>query len=818
MGSKKTFALLLDYLGGDYQSGLLAGVSAVAEERDVNLLAVIGRSLRAPRATDASQNDIYSRLGAERVDGMIVSAGNIGIYAGADALKALVQRFAPLPVVSVGAHIPGVPSLVVSNRSGQKTIVDHLIDEHACRRIAYVRGPLESEEAEERFRGYADALLAHDLELDRELVGVGNFWINSGAEATLQLLGRQCEFDALVAANDYMALGALQALREYGKRIPHDVLVAGFDDVPSSREGYRSLTTVRQPIELLGRSAAEMVLRMIDGERVLERSEHQVELITRQSCGCAYRIRQKPVPSLVPELGRSVLDVIRECPSDLRELLEAAAALPRTASGGWVNRLLSALAEELEGQKGRFLLGLEDVLDEVQAQGKPVEEFNAVVGALRSHFRRMTSSGPTNVVLDDLWHAALLQVVAASNRGQVRLRTASERAHDELRMGVERLSTAFDHEALKTALEEVLGTVGIEGACLSLYEDHGRSLRCLFSRRAGRERALGAQAFPDRELAPARFWPERRWSYVLMPVTFDTQQLGVVLLEFGAATMVYPMLREQIGAALKGAALHRAIVAETTRRERAEHERLNGEAEVARQIQTAILPVDERVVGLEWAGTMVPAYEVGGDYYDVLPTETGCWIGMGDVAGHGLMSGLVMLMMQSMVAATVSQRRSALPSEVVIAVNTILRANVRTRLRRDDHASLVLLRYESGGKVTFAGFHEEILIWRRKTAAWERIETSGVWVGAVDDIAHALKDADFTLDEGDLLVLYSDGAVEAMNARSEQFGVDRLCRAVDSCVAESPQAICGAVVERVRAWAPSQADDITLLVARQRKV
>jgi serine phosphatase RsbU (regulator of sigma subunit) len=80
-----------------------------------------------------------------------------------------------------------------------------------------------------------------------------------------------------------------------------------------------------------------------------------------------------------------------------------------------------------------------------------------------------------------------------------------------------------------------------------------------------------------------------------------------------------------------------------------------------------------------------------------------------------------------------------------------------------------------------------------------------------------MTDAEFTLHEGDLLVLYSDGAVEAMNARSEQFGVERLCGVVDSCVAESPQAICAAVVEHVRAWAPSQADDISILVARQRR-
>src|SRR5262245_17911953 len=153
MASRKTIALLLDYLGGDYQTGLLHGVSAAAEERDVNVLTVIGRSLGAPRPADAAQNDIYARLGPECVDAVIVGAGSIGIFAGMERLRDLCRSYAPLPVVSVGACLTTLPSLVVSNRRGQRIVVDHLIEEHGCRRIAYVRGPRESEEAEQRFSG-----------------------------------------------------------------------------------------------------------------------------------------------------------------------------------------------------------------------------------------------------------------------------------------------------------------------------------------------------------------------------------------------------------------------------------------------------------------------------------------------------------------------------------------------------------------------------------------------------------------------------------------------------------------------------------------
>src|SRR5262245_31213688 len=103
MRSRKTIALLLDYLAGDYQTGLFDGVSALAAQRDVNVLTVIGRSLGAPRPADSAQNDVYELLGEECVDGVVVGAGSIGIYAGIERLNALCRNYAPLPVVSVGA-------------------------------------------------------------------------------------------------------------------------------------------------------------------------------------------------------------------------------------------------------------------------------------------------------------------------------------------------------------------------------------------------------------------------------------------------------------------------------------------------------------------------------------------------------------------------------------------------------------------------------------------------------------------------------------------------------------------------------------------
>ena len=153
----------------------------------------------------------------------------------------------------------------------------------------------------------------------------------------------------------------------------------------------------------------------------------------------------------------------------------------------------------------------------------------------------------------------------------------------------------------------------------------------------------------------------RRASIVVEPLFFHDRPLGCLLLEMGPREgMVYESLAEQVSSALEGARLVDRLVDEATRRQVAERERLEKEMEIAARIQTSILPRDVSVAGLEIAAAMQPATEVGGDYYDVVPVDDGCWLGIGDVAGHGLGTGLVMLMMQSGIGALARKLPDAL--------------------------------------------------------------------------------------------------------------------------------------------------------------
>ena len=215
---------------------------------------------------------------------------------------------------------------------------------------------------------------------------------------------------------------------------------------------------------------------------------------------------------------------------------------------------------------------------------------------------------------------------------------------------------------------------------------------------------------------------------------------------------------------------------------------LRKEVEIARRIQTSILPTEHAVHGLQIAAKMVTASEVGGDYYDVRPTADGCWLGIGDVAGHGLEAGLVMLMIQSGLSSLILHNPDALPHQILPALNQMLYENLRRRMGRDDHATLTMLRFFSDGRLAYAGAHEDIILCSG-TGEVRTVPTHGTWVGISPDISHDLESRSIQLAQDDLVVLYTDGIPRGptrprmlRNAASDCHGGATSCQARRRCL------------------------------------
>jgi serine phosphatase RsbU (regulator of sigma subunit) len=237
------------------------------------------------------------------------------------------------------------------------------------------------------------------------------------------------------------------------------------------------------------------------------------------------------------------------------------------------------------------------------------------------------------------------------------------------------------------------------------------------------------------------------------------------------------------------------------------------ELEIASRIQTSILPREMVVEGLDMTARMVPATEVGGDYYDVLPVAGGCWIGIGDVTGHGLNAGLIMLMVQSALAGLIRQNPNGAPREIVRLLNQILYENIRKRLNVKDHVTFSLLRYYADGRLLFAGAHEEMIVCAAD-ATCRRIETPGTWIGAMADVDRFMVEGSCQLAPGDLLLLYTDGLTESMNAAGEQFGVDRMCEIMTRSRHLPVARIQDELLDEVSRWSAEQVDDRTIVLIR----
>jgi serine phosphatase RsbU (regulator of sigma subunit) len=379
------------------------------------------------------------------------------------------------------------------------------------------------------------------------------------------------------------------------------------------------------------------------------------------------------------------------------------------------------------------------------------------------------------------------------------------------------LAMELNPTGLARKLVSVLPRMGMSTALVSLLvPDEPGQLQVLLGSDDGTSLPLDV-AYPATQLLPAGFpagGPPR--VLIALPLTFGRKVLGLVVFGGEADPFVCEAVRNQLGAALELAALHARVVEETALRERLARDQLLGELAVARRIQTALIPREPCVPSLEVVACMAPADQVGGDYYDIINAEDGCWFAIGDVTGHGLLAGMIMLMMQSAVTGIIYSLPNGTPSQIIAQLNRVIHSNVRERLNESEHATFIVLRYRSNGTVTLAGAHDDLIVYRADRARCERHASTGIWLGITDNVTDCTQDDTFSLGVGDILLLYTDGLTEARSASGEMFGIDRVEALLSAHAAAPALEIQERLRSALRAWAPVQQDDVTLIVARRR--
>ena len=216
--------------------------------------------------------------------------------------------------VTLGVRFEGVCSVTANVETGVFQAVAHLVKRHNRSRIAFISGPDGSVDGERRLSAYRVALESLGIAPDPALLVAGDYETHSGREAIRQL--RQQHFDAIVAANDLMAIGAVEALQEAGLRVPEQVSIVGFDDIEEASFAAPSLSTIRQPLHEQGVSAGRLVAQQLSRTGITRHEVVSAPFIVRESCGCASaeaseRGSHPPGPNLDRDRGL-LEDALRE--------------------------------------------------------------------------------------------------------------------------------------------------------------------------------------------------------------------------------------------------------------------------------------------------------------------------------------------------------------------------------------------------------------------------------------------------------------------------------------------------------------------------
>ncbi len=271
----RVIGLLLTNMHNDFFAPLVSGIEAVVQKEGYNLIV-------ATHQAD-SQPDVPLSIGPHNTDGMVVFADSLN---DADIVNLHQNGF---PMILIHRSSPNgyqIPSVTIENKNATRRLIEHLITVHDKKKILFLGGPANQEDSQWREIGYTQALEEHGIPFDSDLVLCGGFEREIAYKEMKKFLANKPKFDAVFAGADDSAIGVISALKEGGYQIPDDISVAGFDDMRLSAFLTPSLTTVKAPTELVGRTAAMQVFDFLNGKEVDVVTLLPTEIVIRRSCGC----------------------------------------------------------------------------------------------------------------------------------------------------------------------------------------------------------------------------------------------------------------------------------------------------------------------------------------------------------------------------------------------------------------------------------------------------------------------------------------------------------------------------------------------------
>ncbi len=568
-----------------YLAPLFRAIREAAQYFGCNLLlgcgmgpsAAFGSPFRPAWPAPSADSD-FVPIGPWNTDGLIV----INPLHSAERGRYLQEVMAAgHPVVFIASGQPG-PTVVADNAGGILQAMHHLV-QHGHRRIAFIAGSEDDMEGDTgiRLKAYRDALRLYGLPADEQLIVFGRHVYDGGYAAIRQLLANSASFSAVLASNDESAMGAMQALREAGLRIPQDVAIIGFDDRPETVAQQPALSSVHVPLFELGYRAVEMLLRRIEGHPApSEPVLIPTRLMPRESCGCgrsAFDADAMAGAAKRPETEAEAVQQQVAAAMAAAVLAEAQELSPATAEEQ-CRRLVAALvASAQQGDRREFWQTLEAVLQQAVPGQKPAPHsgedphlWQAAISVLRERLPDLLP--PRAAAPAAEWLDAARVAISTAMWRRHRFHLINERlTRDRVNVLTTRLLTALDEAQAYEALAQHLPEIGVRIAGLALLEaeaDDPVAWSALRPLTSPRQAFASQQPFPirfrSRQFPPPGFLPDASdpqtegepFSLALVPLQGPDRQIGYMVFDT-AMLDLYGAIVQQLAAALNTAQLYR---------------------------------------------------------------------------------------------------------------------------------------------------------------------------------------------------------------------------------------------------------------------
>ena len=566
---RKTIGVFASQVGRSWGAEFIAGINDAAEEHNVNLVHFIGGKMTSILTSDKNKASygLYDLAKSDQLDGLLLTA-DVAYGTNPADLKTFFDFYGNIPIVTQSVEIDRASMFIPNNAEGMRSAVRHLIEEHGYKRIAFLRGIHGQIDAEQRFQAYQDELKAHNLRFDEDLVVDGDYTRESGRAAISTLLDeRKLRFQAVVAANDSMAFGALEVLQQRGVHVPEDVAVTGFDDLREAQATGVPLTTVRQSFYTAGKHAMETLLKRINGDSVPKVIVTPTQLLVRWSCGCLpENVRQAAVALRdVAKTGR--LENKRE--AALRALLNSAGITDRDAEllqfrdafgRAWDGFLLTLNSKSSSDD---FLKTINAMIELMQKNGLAPAVWHNVISMMRRYALGGITSYTSMLQAENLFQQARLLTGELSQRAQAYRRLVLEQQENVLHGFSFSMAPAMSMDGIGAAISEHFPAMGIERWYVMFYSDvtapqsisapPPESYNLLFQYEGAQFEIPQKQiVLGTGQLVPRGKTPENhRYTAVVMPLSLARNRFGFMWVEMGPRDWeIYVRIRNLVSSAL----------------------------------------------------------------------------------------------------------------------------------------------------------------------------------------------------------------------------------------------------------------------------